>query len=212
VNGSVRRTIMTDRSVSWVGTISDELQDRGPASFTIRRLQRQEHLFAHRSALFYTPTRNIPAQHVGSGPLDVTLPIATPDYTGLWEIRALGSPRFWVDLIQRHTGKLRWKPMFPARIIFRRYDYFTIRTDHLAIGMKGLVDALKVRTTGRRDRIYLYYFGAIVDDGPGFVERCYEQELVPSPKEAAVRIQVLPANATAQRAGGHRSAAQGPPS
>ena len=161
-------------------------------SFTSRRLQRQNHLFAHRSALFYTPTKNIPVQHVGSGVLDVMLPVATPDYTDLWEIRALGAPRFWVDLIQRHVGKLRWHPMQPARIIFRRYDYFVIRTDHLVIGMKGLLDALKLGTTGRRDGIYLHYFGAIVDDGPGFVEVMYEQELVPDPKEAGVRIQVLP--------------------
>jgi hypothetical protein len=197
-----------------VGTISDELQERGPLSFTLRRLQKQGHPFAHRSALFYTPTGNIPPQHVGSGALDVTLPVATPDYTDLCEIRALGSPRLWIDLIQRHTGKLRWLPMLPARIVFRRYDYFSIRTDHLAIGMKGLLDALKVRTTGRRDRIHLHYFGAIVDDGPGFIEVTYEQELVPDPKEAGVRIQVLPStpNTTGQRTRGRRSApARRPP-
>lgn len=68
---------MTDRSVSWVGTISDELEYGGPMSFSLRRLRRQEHLFAYRSSLFYTPTKNIPTEHVGSGPLDVTLPIAT---------------------------------------------------------------------------------------------------------------------------------------
>ena len=192
---------MVDRSVSWLGTISEELDRRGPVSFTTRRLGKQNHLFAHRSALFYTPTRNIPTDLVGSGPLEVTLPVAPPDYTSLLEIRALGSPRFWVDLIQRHTGKLRWRPMLPAHITFRRYDYFSIRDDHLAIGMKGLRDALKVRTTGRRDGTYLHYFGAIVDDGPSFVEVTYEQELVPTPKEAGVRIQVLPgaSNTTARR-------------
>jgi len=190
-----------------VGTISDELECRGPVSFDPRTLRRQQHLFAHRSALFYTPTKNVPPHYIGSGPLDITLPVATPDYTDLRGIRALGSPRFWVDLIQRQTGKLRWRPMSPARIIFVRYDYFSIRTDHLAIGMKGLVDALKVRTTGRRDGIYLYYFGAIVDDGPGFVDVTYEQELVTRPKDARIRIRVSPqgVNKTVQRTGARRS-------
>jgi hypothetical protein len=198
---------MTDRSVSWVGTISDELERRGPVSFHLRRLQRQEHLFAHRSALFYTPTKNVPPHYIGSGILDITLPVASPDYTDLWEIRALGSPRFWVDLIQRQTGKLRWQPMSPARIVFVRYDYFSIRTDHLAIGMKGVLDALKVRTTGRRDGIYLHYFGAIVDDGPGFVDATCQQELVTHPRDARIRIQVSPqaANKTVQRTGARRS-------
>lgn len=131
-------------------------------------------------------------------------------------MRALRSPRLWVDLIQRHSGRLRWQPLLPAGIILRRYDYFSIRTDHLAIGMKGLIDALRVSTTGRRDRIYLHYFGAIVDDGPSFVDVTYEQkqELVPNPKEAGGRIQVLPstANTTAQRTGAHRAAPAALPS
>ncbi len=187
-----RHATMTDRGVSWLGTISEELEQRGPSPFTLQRLRKQNHLFAHRAALFYTPTRNIPLNHVGNGALDVTLPIATPDYTAWWEIRSLGSPRFWVDLLQRHTGKLRWQPILSARVIFRRYDYFTIRDDYLAMGMKGLRDALKVRTTARRDRRDLHYFGAIVDDGPGFAEFTYEQEPVDHAKEAAVRIRVLP--------------------
>jgi hypothetical protein len=124
------------------------------------------------------------------------LPVAPPDYTDLWEIRAYQSPRLWVDLIQRQTGKLRWHPIpTPARVIFVRYDRFSIRPDQLAVGIKGLLDALKVRTTGRRDRIYLYYFGAIVDDGAAFIDRSYEQELVGHPKDAGVRIQVLPKTA-----------------
>jgi|SRR5271165_2193649 len=183
---------MGDRSISWCGTISDELTDKGPVSFTLRRLQKQEHLFAHRSALFYTPTENIPLDYIGSGPLDIVLPVAPPDWTDSFEIPAYRSPRFWVDLIQRQTGKLRWRPISPARVIFTRYDCFLIRTDHLCAGVKGLEDALKVRTTGRRDRIYLHYFGAIVDDGPAFVDGSCDQELVKHPKESGVRIQVLP--------------------
>jgi hypothetical protein len=186
---------MSGRSISWVGSISDELQEKGPVSFTARRLQKQEHLFAHRSALFYTPTENVPVDYIGSGPLDIMLPVAPPDYTDFFEIPAYRSPRFWVDLIQRQTGKLRWRPISPARVLFARYDCFCIRQDHLAIGTKGLLDALKVRTTGRRDRIYLHYFGAIVDDGLAFVDLSYEQELVAHPKDAGARIQVLPLTA-----------------
>jgi hypothetical protein len=186
---------MKGGSISWVGSISDELQEKGPVSFTRRRLQKQEHLFAHRSALFYTPTENIPAGYVGSGALDITLPIATPDYTDAMEIRAYMSPRFWVDLIQRQTGKLRWHPISPARIIFVRYDCFLIRRDHFATGLKGLLDAFKVRTAGGRDHIYLRYFGAIVDDGTDFVDISDEQKLVAHPKDAKVRVQVLPAPA-----------------
>jgi hypothetical protein len=84
--------------------------------------------------------------------------------------------------------------MSPARVIFVRYDYFTIRSDHLAIGSKGLLDALKIRTSGRRDGIYLHYFGAIVDDAPAFVDVSREQELVGHPREAGIRVRVLPKN------------------
>ncbi|HEV3210583.1 MAG TPA: hypothetical protein VGY91_09990 [Chthoniobacterales bacterium] len=58
--------------------------------------------------------------------------------------------------------------------------------------MKGLLDALKVRTTGRRDRIYLHYFGTILDDGPTFIDLLCNQALIAHPKESGVRIQVLP--------------------
>jgi hypothetical protein len=183
---------MSKRYTSWVGSISDELEANGPVSFTPRRLEKQKHLFAHRSALFYTPTENVPVEYIGSGPLDIMLPVAPPDYTDFFEIPAYRSPRFWVDLIQRQTGKLRWHPISPARVIFARYDCFSIRQDHLAIGTKGLLDALKVRTTGRRDRLYLHYFGAIADDGPAFADVSWEQELVVHPRDGRIRIKVLP--------------------
>jgi hypothetical protein len=183
---------MGDKSISWVSTISDELEEKGPVSFTPRRLEKQEHLFAHRSALFYTPTENIPFDYIGSGLLDIILPVAPPDWIAFFEIPAYRSPRFWVDLIQRQTGKLRWHPISPARVIFTRYDCYLIRPDYLYTSVKGVLDALKVRTTGRRDRIYLYYFGAIIDDGHGFIELSCDQALVEHPKESGVRIQVLP--------------------
>ena len=181
-----------DKAVSWWGSISEELEERGPVSFTSERLEKQKHLFAHRSALFYTPTENVPPRYVGSGPLDITLPVATADYIDFSENRAFLSPRFWVDLVQRQTGKLRWHPFPRAAVIFERYDCFTIREDHLYGGVKGLLDALKVRTTGRRDRLYLHYFGAIADDGPTFIDLLCRQSLVVHPKDAQVRVQVLP--------------------
>jgi hypothetical protein len=92
---------MTDRSISWLGSISEELAEKGPVSFTRRRLKKQKNLFAHRSALFYTSTENIPVDYIGSGLLDIMLPVAPPDYTDSLEIRAYQSPRLWVDLIQR---------------------------------------------------------------------------------------------------------------
>ena len=185
---------MKDQSISWCGTISEELDDNGPVAFSRQRLDRQEHLFAHRSALFFTPTENIPPEYVGSGPLDFTLPVAPPDYTDLFEIRAYRIPRLWVDLIQRQTHRLRWKPISPAKVTFVRYDYFVIRTDHLRIGAKALLDALKVRTSGRRDGLYLHYFGAIIDDGPDFVDVRCSQEIVDHPRNAGVRVVVEMAN------------------
>ncbi len=183
---------MDNRSVSWVGTISEEVIVSGPMAFSLQRLYNQEHLFAHRSALFYTPTENIPPEYVGSGSLDITLPVAPPDYTEFFEIRAHQIPRFWVDLIQRQTQKLRWKPISPAKVTFVRSDNFLIRPDHLAIGTKALLDALKVRTSGRRDGMYLHYFGAIIDDGPGFVDVQWSQKVVDHPRDAGVRVLVEP--------------------
>jgi hypothetical protein len=175
-----------------MSSISDELGDKGPVSFRRSRLEKQKNLFAHRSALFYTPTGNLPVEYIGSGPLDIILPVVSPDWTDVFEIPAYRSPRFWVDLIQRQTGKLRWQPISPAQVIFVRYDCFHIRQDHIGAGTKALLDALKVRTTGRRDRLYLYYFGAIVDDSRDFVNVSWEQELVAHPKDARVRVQVFP--------------------
>jgi hypothetical protein len=54
--------------------------------------------------------------------------------------------------------------------------------ESLAGGAKGLLDVLKVRVTGRRDGLYLYYFGAIVDDDSASVDVSWEQELVAHPK------------------------------
>jgi hypothetical protein len=183
---------MSSKEIPWAGTISEELESNGPISFTRRRLKKQEYLFAHRSALFYTPTENIPVGYVGRGPIDIRVPVTTPDCTSSREVRALMSPRLWVDLIQLQTGKLRWCPMSPAKVTFVRYDCFTIRFDHFAIGIKGVLDALKVRTTGRRNGINLYYFGAIEDDAPEFIDVSADQKLVANPQDSGLRIQVFP--------------------
>lgn len=181
-----------DRSVSWIGSISEELEVRGPVAFSLQRLRQQDHLFAHRSALFYTSTDNIPRSFVGAGPLDIKLPIPTPDYAEFFELKAYSFPRFWVDLIQRQTHKIRWRPIARARAVFTRYDYFAIRWDHLVTGAKALEDALKVGTTGRRDGIFIYYFGAIVDDAPRFMDISWRQQLVQHTKDAGLRIQIHP--------------------
>ena len=181
-----------DRYVSWVGSISDELEQKGPVAFSRTRLLRQKNLFAHRAALFYTPTEDIPPEYIGVGPLDIVLPVASPDYTEFLELRAYRYPRFWVDLMQRQTHKLRWQPMKPASVRFVRYDYFTISWPNLVCGVKALLDALKYSTSGRGDGKWLYYFGAIQEDARGFVEEKYEQELVSHPKDAKVRVQVSP--------------------
>jgi hypothetical protein len=52
--------------------------------------------------------------YVGSGDVDITLPVASPDFTTLQEIGGYGIPRFWVDLLQQQSGKIRWTPIAPA--------------------------------------------------------------------------------------------------
>ena len=159
-------------------------------SFSKERLEKQPNLFAHRSALYFTPTNNLPRENVGSGSLDITLPIPTPDYTDYWELNSYKSPKMWVDLIQRQTQKIRWTPMNPATIILTRYDAWNIRQDHLSPGIKALIDAFKVKTTGRKDKRYLFYFGAILDDGPNFAEVKVNQAIVEHPRLACIRVQI----------------------
>jgi hypothetical protein len=79
--------------------------------------------------------------------------------------------------------------MSPATIVFRRFDVQTYREDIVLSGIKALIDALKVRTAGRSDGKYLYYFGAIVDDSDNFISSLsVEQLLVSSPGEAKVEL------------------------
>ncbi len=168
------------------------IEENGPQSFTKDEVSSQANLFEERSALIYTSTENLPSAWIGSGPLDVTLPIVIPSYYEFIEIPAYRSPRLWLDLIQRTTGKIRWTAIFPAQLRIIRYD--TIKLPyHAIVGTKALEDALKVKTTGRRDRRLLYYFGAILDDSPSeIIQHRFEQEIVRSPSDAKTRIIVEP--------------------
>lgn len=189
---------MEQRHTSWLGSISEVITYEGPTVFTGQRLREQPDLFAHRAALFYTPTDQIPTEYRGHGALHAVLPLASPDWTECEEIRAYMAPRLWVDLIQRATGKLRWCPMCPARVTIVRYDCWSIRDDHLKAGTKAVVDALKAGTTGRPDGRLLYYFGAIVDDAPEFMHATYLQRATANPSEARLEIRVEPANTASQ--------------
>ena len=106
-------------------TLLDELYYGGPQIFSSERLSEETDLFRQRTALFYTPTENLPTSSIGQGKLDVKLPIASPTLFEWEENLAYRIPRLWVDLIQRATGKLRWIPIVPAKVTLIRYDYTT---------------------------------------------------------------------------------------
>jgi len=164
---------------------------RGPRAFRKVDLDRAEDLFADRGALFFTPTEYIPQTWVGQGSLHVHLPIVTPTYDEMLELRAYMSPRFWVDLLQRHTGKLRWTPVELAAVTFHRFDVRLHRDDIVIAGVKALLDSLKVKTTGRRDGRYLHYFGAIRDDSSRHLANLsIKQTIVSTAAEAAVEVSV----------------------
>lgn len=163
------------------------IEYKGPRQFTRRQVAASSDLFSERCALFYTPTANLPKNWVGQGDLDVTLPVATPSYYEFWESRLYQTPRFWVDLLQRATGKLRWMPFYPAHITLIRYDSIELPC-HFMCGAKALLDSFKVSTTGRSDGRLLHYFGAIVDDSPSHIKCDYKQELVEHPSQAKTRV------------------------
>lgn len=144
--------------------LSNYVYFHGPTIFTCQEIQEQDDLFYHRAALFYTPSINLPTEFIGSGTVDIALPIVTPDYLELGEIHAYVSPKLWVDLIQRTTGFIRWTPIESAMVIITRRDFVKLRDDHYILGTKALRDALKHKTTGRKDGQSLYYWGAVWDD------------------------------------------------
>jgi hypothetical protein len=172
--------------------LTNIIEYEGPKSFSREKIFEIENLFNQRCALFYTPTENIPSQWIGKGPLDVVLPIPTPSYHEYFEIYGYKTPRLWVDLLQRVTGKIRWQPNNPAQLNIIRFDYIEL-PDYAIVGAKALVDALKVKTSGRPDGRLLYYFGAIYDDGPRYItEWKFQQKLVSRPDKAKTRIIIKP--------------------
>jgi hypothetical protein len=173
--------------------LSRRLAYEGPLVFSSEELAVRDDLFRHRAALFFTPTSHLPARFVGEGPLRARLPLAVPTFYNYREIPGLRSPRLWVDLLQRATQKIRWRPMWPARVTIECFD--VDRWSGNRIGQKGLVDALKRVTTGRRDRCILHYFGAIEDDGPDFIDGAGEvsEHLIDDPAQAHCVVTVHPA-------------------
>jgi hypothetical protein len=163
--------------------------DGPPRLFTADEVRESPDLFRERAALFYTPTANLPSVWVGKGILDVIISIAPPTSFEYMEIRWYQTPRFWVDLLQRATGKIRWTPMSPAEVLMIRYDAIEIGQAKGIGGAKSLLDALKVMTYGRSDGHPLYYFGAIIDDNCKDLSKYrFEQVLVANPSMAKCRI------------------------
>ncbi len=175
-------------------TLSETIEEDGPTAFTRKALSEHPNLFAERSALVFTPTDRLPSQFVGTGDLDVFLPICTPDWHDCFFIRSYMSPRLWLDLLQRHTGVLRWATFPHSTVTITRFDTAMIRQDHLTSGTKALLDALKIRTNGRSDGRPLFYFGAIFDDSERDILISWHQTLVTNPKETGMHITVSPTN------------------
>jgi len=170
--------------------LSDIISERGPTVFSKALLSQHDDLFSERAALIFTPTKYIPERHVGSGLINIFLPLCSPDYYEFESIAGYRSPRLWLDLIQKATGLIRWSPIGDAIVRFTRIDSELIRNDHAMIGMKALRDALKFQTSGRRDGSPLYYFGAIVDDDHKSSTFEYHQRKCTSTVNSGVEIQI----------------------
>ena len=171
------------------GLLVHIIENHGPTKFSLEDTQNSADLYLERAALFYTPTENILEKYIGTGNLDIYLPIVTPTYFESLEFHKY--PRIWVDLLQRATGKIRWRSINPFRLTIVRYDT-EIHANHVEAGMKALIDALKEKTSGRSDGKNLYYFGAIIDDSPKYMSNndsfSIQQKLVESPSESKTRI------------------------
>ena len=171
----------------------DRLLHEGPTAFSRDEIAATPDLFQQRAALIYTPTEELPEEHVGRGKLDVVLPLPLPTMQECSENAAYRAPRLWLDLLQRATGKLRWRPINPAIVTIVTYDAFIAPV--FAPLPKALEDALKASTTGRRDGRQLHYFGAIEDDAPEFVAELnlYQSEIDdPSDAHCRVIVQAVP--------------------
>ena len=176
--------------------LSKNLFDQSPRIYKLNELEYHPDLFSERSALFFTPTSEIPKKYIGEGRLDVFLRASLPSWLEYFEIYSLRSPKIWVDLLQRATGKIRWRPLSTrAYISFENFDSYGRGTDLL---IKPALDSLKVSTTGRRDGKRLYYFGAIVDDDRDHIAKIDVTEVIEvTPVKARCRVIVEPADSKA---------------
>ena len=173
-----------------IDNLSEYIYYYGPTVFSRRQIMKQENLFAHRSALFFTPSENIPSAYIGNGNIEIVLPVVTPDLMDFSTIRAYASPKLWVDLLQQATRFIRWTPIEKARVVIIRRDVVELRDDHYLGGAKALRDALKFKTTGRKDRFLLYYWGAIRDDDSNNSNFIYEQEKVDNIQKIGMIIKI----------------------
>ena len=174
-----------------MSSILSDWYDTTPRIFTSEDLARAANLFRDRTALYFTPTADIPSEWVGNGRLDVVLPLAAPTAYDYGTNLAYRVPKLWVDMLQRATGKLRWLPISHPKVTIVRYDtnYF----DHFAVvaGAKAVMDAVIVKAAGLRDGHILHYFGAIQDDNINELScAAYYQVIVDSHTEAKTRIVV----------------------
>ena len=175
-------------------SILEDLLDQPPHVYDPKDLIDSDNLFRDRTALFFTPTENIPSEWIGTGPLDIFIPLASPTLYEWYSNPAFKVPRLWVDLIQRATGKIRWEPLSPSKVTLVRYDTSVCDLHAFSGGAKALIDALIVKTAGRRDGRILHYFGAIQDDN--WMELTHMdmyQKLIDEPSQARTRIIVEPA-------------------
>lgn len=173
-----------------VTPLLDKLYGGPPHVFSQRELQNYPRLFEERLALIFTPTQRIPTRFIGSGNLSITLPLPMPSLFDLVFRTGYQSPKLWLDLFQRATQRIRWTPISPAKLQIIMYDSYRFGGVDW-FGQKGLVDALKFSTTGRRDGKLLYYFGAILDDNPKELARADIQfRQISDPSKARVKIRV----------------------
>lgn len=178
-------------------TLSSRTDDLGPHLFSPREMAAASDLFAERSALFFTPTQNLPPKWVGSGNLDVKLPVPVPSWLEYQQVPGYRSPCFWVDHLQRVTGKIRWRSLKRVRLKIVVYDSYVRGADMI---VKPVIDALKIQSNGRRDGRVIYYFGAIDEDNWEDIDGWdVVEEYVSKPDQVGCRLIVEPTPSTNQR-------------
>lgn len=180
-----------------MASLASRIDDLGPHIFSPREVAAASDLFAERSALFFTPTKNLPPKWVGSGNLDIKLPVPVPSWLEYQQVPGYRSPRFWVDHLQRATGKIRWRSLKRVRLKIVVYDSYVRGA---AMIVKAVIDALKTQTNGRRDGRVIYYFGAIDEDSWEDIDGWdVVEEYVSNPDQVGCRLIVAPTASTTQQ-------------